>query len=788
MNINRTLKKATVAFIILVFFSQTIFSQYPGELTIEKIMSDHAWLGSFPSNMHWSHNAEELYFRWNPVKHPEDSLYTYKLSSGKVEKLQPEKVLEATPPSGVYSQGKNLMAYSKNNTLYISNIRSAKPLSIYQSQETITPISFSPDAKKLFFRQGNNIFHYDLGKGTILKNSHFQPGKKPDESSNQSTFIEQEEKQLFEVIKQKLDKEEKTKNYHKATARHTHSAVYLDNDQLRNLQISPDEKYIFFTTSVKPNQNVQTEVPEFVNAKGHAKMLKARPKVGVVEKGWKMGLVDLQNDTVYYIKTDLLDGIKRKPDFWSEYEKYRDKEPEAREVYIQGPYFSKDTKYAVIELRTIDNKDRFIVVVNPADASLRILDHQSDEAWIAGPGIGYLQSAASIGFLPDAEHIWFQSEESGWSHLYKLHIPSGKKTALTQGNFEIYDPVISFDEKWWYFTSNPEHPGIRDLYRMPVNGGKMEKITDLKGKVDFSISPDNKHIAIIHSLSNQPPTLHLLKTGKSFPMEKIADGISEEFNQYQWRKAEVVQFKAQDGADVYACLYKPDKSNGAAVIFVHGAGYLQNAHYWWSTYFREYMFHNLLADKGYTVLDIDYRGSAGYGRDWRTGIYRHMGGKDLSDHIDGAKYLIDHIGINPKKIGIYGGSYGGFITLMALFKHPGVFAAGAALRSVTDWAHYNHGYTSNILNTPEEDPDAYRRSSPIYFAEGLEDHLLICHGMVDVNVHFQDVVRLAQRLIELGKDNWEFAVYPVEDHAFTEASSWTDEYKRILKLFESTLR
>ena len=124
---------------------------------------------------------------------------------------------------------------------------------------------------------------------------------------------------------------------------------------------------------------------------------------------------------------------------------------------------------------------------------------------------------------------------------------------------------------------------------------------------------------------------------------------------------------------------------------------------------------------------------------------------------------------------------------MAMFKYPDVFKSGAALRAVTDWAHYNHPYTSNILNTPQTDSLAYYRSSPIYYAEGLQGRLLICHGMVDVNVQFQDVVRLSQRLIELGKNNWELAVYPMEGHAFKEASSWTDEYKRIFKLFEETL-
>jgi dipeptidyl aminopeptidase/acylaminoacyl peptidase len=237
-------------------------------------------------------------------------------------------------------------------------------------------------------------------------------------------------------------------------------------------------------------------------------------------------------------------------------------------------------------------------------------------------------------------------------------------------------------------------------------------------------------------------------------------------------------------------VYKPDsiKSNNAAVLFVHGAGYLQNAHKFWSNYYREYMFHNLLVANGYTVLDVDYRGSDGYGREYRTAIYRHMGGKDLQDYIDVKKFAIDSLGIEEQRVGIYGGSYGGFITLMALLTEPKAFACGAALRSVTDWAHYNHEYTSNILNYPETDSVAYRRSSPIYFAENLEKPLLMLHGMVDDNVQFQDVVRLSQRFIELGKKDWDLAVFPVEAHGFKKASSWTDEYRRIFELFETHLK
>jgi dipeptidyl aminopeptidase/acylaminoacyl peptidase len=256
-----------------------------------------------------------------------------------------------------------------------------------------------------------------------------------------------------------------------------------------------------------------------------------------------------------------------------------------------------------------------------------------------------------------------------------------------------------------------------------------------------------------------------------------------------------MSYKARDGGMVYARLYTPEMVGAKrdpkhpAVVFVHGAGYLQFATKSWSAnYYREHFFHHLLASRGYVVICPDYRASAGYGRDWRTGIYQHMGGKDLDDVVDAAKFLVATEKVNPKRIGVYGGSYGGFITLMAMFTTPDVFAAGAALRPVTDWAHYNHGYTAPILGLPQTNIEAYRRSSPIYFAGGLKGQLLICHGMVDSNVFFQDSVRLVQRLIELRKENWSIAPYPVENHSFTEETSWADEYKRILQLFETNLR
>jgi dipeptidyl aminopeptidase/acylaminoacyl peptidase len=299
-------------------------------------------------------------------------------------------------------------------------------------------------------------------------------------------------------------------------------------------------------------------------------------------------------------------------------------------------------------------------------------------------------------------------------------------------------------------------------------------------------------LADVYSEANRPPELFIERNEPGAQMSKLTTSPTAAWLAFDWIKPQIVMVPASDGVQVPARIFRPSdvgaKPNGAAVIFVHGAGYLHEVVNYWSPYPREYMFNQYLASKGYVVLDMDYRGSAGYGRDWRTAIYRWMGGRDLQDEVDGSRYLQKHFGVNPERIGMYGGSYGGFMTLMALFTAPKSFGAGAALRPVVNWANYNHGYTGRILNMPDVDTLAYRRSSPIYFAQNLEDPLIIMQGMVDTNVHFEGSVELAQRLIELGKTDWWLQPFPVENHGFVRPDSWTDEYTRIFNLFESTIR
>src|SRR5438445_794408 len=524
-------------------------------------------------------------------------------------------------------------------------------------------------------------------------------------------------------------------------------------EQERNPQFSSDDRQIFFVR----NNNIYS-----IDLAGC--LLRVRTKVGDTEQRGRLAIIALPSANVTWLKPFPADTT-------------------TGSFALLG--WNEAGTRALIVAFSDDNKMRFLDAVDPS-AKLTTLESLRDTAWVGGPC-----SDCAGWYGTGSGRVWYASEADGYPHLYTIAPDGTGRQQLTRGRWEVRDVALSPDRRWFYLTTNEVSPFEQHLYRMPVTGGAMEKITTKVGKHTAVVSPDGQLVADVYSYVNRPPDLFLLRDRAGAEMSQLTLSPSGEGLSFACTTPQIVMIPASDGIQVPAHIYKPSdmkaEPNGAAVIFVHGAGYLHNVGDFWSEYPREYMFNQFLASKGYTVLDLDYRGSDGYGRDWRTAIYRHMGGRDLQDQVDASKYLVQTIHVDSKRIGIYGGSYGGFITLMALFTESPHFGAGAALRSVTDWAHYNQGYTSNILNLPQNDTLAYRQSSPIYFAEGLQDPLLMAHGMSDTNVHFQDIVRLTQRFIELGKTRWELAVYPVEDHAFVRPSSWADEYRRIFELFERYL-
>ena len=763
-------------------------------LTIEKIMQDPEWIGGLPENIHWSDNGNKLFFDWNPEGNEKNSLFFITPENHKPQKVTPEEEEKIPSEYGNFNKNRTKKVYTKQADVYLLTINSGEIFQITNTLNYESSPDFNFTENKILFNLNNNLYSWNINNGSTKQLSDFRKGKeKPEKtpwSNDGGKWLYQDQLKLSKVLNERKEKRELRKSERKEKEPVRPKIIYTGENLPSDIQLSPDENYITYVIYHRPQNVTSTKIPVYVTESGFTEESTARSKVGTPYfTSTEMFIYNIEKDTVYKVETENIPGIKKYPDFYNDYEKKKIDMEKERPVIFSSPVWSDNGELAVVSIKSVDNKDRWIMLLDQKSGDLKPVDHQHDEAWIGGPGVGWW-GGGTLGWMPDNKKIYFQSEESGYSHLYTVNIKNEKKKALTSGKFEIYDPFISQNKEYWYFTSNKVHPGERHFYKMPIDGGNPIQLTTLEGRNDVSLSPDESTFAIRYSYSNSPWELYIQKNETGASPEKITNSLTVEFSDYPWRIPEMVTFNAEDGIMVPARLYRPEnpENNGPAVIFVHGAGYLQNAHKWWSSYWHEYMFHNFLVDNGYTVLDIDYRGSAGYGRDWRTAIYRHMGGKDMSDQVDGARFLTEKYNIDPERIGIYGGSYGGFITLMAMFTEPGVFAAGAALRSVTDWAHYNHSYTANILNTPVQDSLAYIKSSPIYYAEGLEGALLMCHGMIDDNVHFQDIVRLSQRLIELGKDNWELAVYPLERHSFVEPGSWTDEYKRIFRLFEENLK
>lgn len=762
------------------------------QLTVENIMRDPKWIGTSPSGIFWSYDSKQIYFKWNPGKNLSDSSYNYVITGNKVSTLSfNEAKLAEDISNGKYNTAKTEIVFVHKDDIFLLNILTGKVSRITQTEAAESNPAFANNDSDIVFAQADNLFAWNIKNGITQQLTNFISGAAPSEfkdDSQQQAWLKNEALQTSSVIKKRSDKADSAKEFLNRNKEKELRKIYVGDKEVQQLTISPDEKFITYTLFEKSNDKT-TVVPSYVNKTGYTSEIPGRNKVGRPDGNYSFFVFDKLKDTVLNISTDSIPGIYDKAEFLKYYpDTNKNAKPILRKVVIQGVYWNENGTAAIADIFSLDYKDRWIMQLDAATAKLSLIDRQHDSAWIAGPGIGWI-GAANIGWINNST-IYFQSEVTGYSHLYSYNISTHKQNAITSGNYEIQKAFLSRDKKYFYLITNEEHPGKQNIYRINNDGSNKIKLTSLTGGYEMFLSPDEKYIAYRYSYQTKPWELYYQETKPNAkPVQVTHKAMSDSFKSYAWRDTKIFTFTDSDGEHVYARIYEPKAGtkNNAAIIFVHGAGYLQNVDYWWSYYFREMMFNNLLADKGYTVMDIDYRASAGYGRDWRTAIYRYMGGKDLDDEVDAAHYLVQNFGIDSTRIGMYGGSYGGFMTMMAMFTQPDVFKAGAALRSVTDWAHYDHEYTAAILNEPFTDSIAYARSSPINFAAGLKGHLLICHGMVDENVHFQDDVRLVQKLIELGKDNWEFAVYPVEDHGFVEASSWTDEYKRILKLFDENL-
>jgi dipeptidyl aminopeptidase/acylaminoacyl peptidase len=755
-------------------------------LTVDSIMRGPALVGYPQTGLRWSGDSARLYFEWRRPGEDEASTWVVGRDGSGLRKLSDEERRSAPPVGGVWDRAhRRVLFVDQGDIVLVDSVAGTRRQITRTTGAEGTPRWARRESAVTFVRE-NNLFLVPLdgGAGGILQLTDIAPRKRDPRETDSQKFIKSEEQKLIEHTRVEAEKKRKAEEKEKVRALPKYELA--DRQSATDLQLAPDEKHVFVLITERTEAAKRPNVPNYVTESSYTEDIPARTFVGDAQDKRTLVVMNLETGKSVAAKSEFAGTIPATD---------ADAKPQPRDVRWGMAQLSEDGSFAVSHVRAANNKDRWLVAVDPDSGTSRVVDALHDDAWVREVG-GFGPNDPSFGWLPDGKRIWFLSERDGWMHLYTVDATTAGATAqqLTQGQWEIESAALSGDRRKFYVTSTEVHPGERHIYSMSIDGGARTKLTSMTGGHSGEVSPDESTVGLVYSYSNKPHEVYVMPNRAGVAAKQVTTTPTDEWRSFKWVEPQLVMYKTRDGVEVYARLFTPEMMGARrdpaapAVVFVHGAGYAQNAHKYWASYYREYMFHNLLASRGYVVLDPDYRASSGYGRDWRTAIYRHMGGKDLDDVVDGAKFLVDTQKVNAKRIGVYGGSYGGFITLMAMFTSPDTFAAGAALRPVTDWSHYNHGYTSNILNEPQADPDAYRKSSPIYFAEGLKGALLICHGMVDTNVLFQDSVRLVQRLIELRKENWSVAPFPVENHGFEEETSWADEYRRILKLFDDNLR
>ena len=774
-------------------------------LSLEQIMADPDWLGNAPENAFWGADSRNLYFEQKRTGSELRDLYAVDIDGRSVDQVPESEWSRHFHGSIAYNAAGDRRTYVYSGDVYVignGGVRQVTRTSASESQPF-----FMSDGRRIGILRDKQVFVHDPGTGLTEQFTDVRFEDDPDKNED-FDVMKEHQKRLFDEFKRvEKDKEEdrqRKERLFKVDDGLAAVPVFMGEDlELQDQSLSPNGRWLLVVTEKKDFKGgKEGSMPNYVTASGYVENETLRTRVGrkgrAPQTAW---LIDLGNGEKHELDPGGLPGIDEDPleDLRKsaveifvaageerEAAEKRLESPETRGVQFRESQWSPDGSEVVLYVRANDNKDRWIATVDFEEKKIVNQHRISDRAWINPYHIEH-------GWLKDNKTLWFLSEDHGYLGLYAKDIDKRRIRTLVAGKHIVVDPALSPSGKHIYYSANAGHPSVYEVWRVDVESGKAEQMTNAGGKNAFSLSPDGSRILVTHSEINRHDDLFVMDNRPGAELRRLTDTMSEAFKAIPWIDPDIVAVPSSHVDEpIYSKVYLPadhDRSRTyPAVMFVHGAGYTQNSDAGWPYYFREGMFHNLLTQHGYVVIDMDFRASEGYGRDWRTAIYRQMGHPELEDFQDGVDYVVANYGVDRERIGVYGGSYGGFMACIAMFRAPGLFQSGAALRPVTDWSHYNHGYTSNILNTPGIDPEAYRRSSPIEFASGLEGSLLLAAGMQDDNVFFQDTVLLVQRLLELQKENFEIAIYPLDPHSFERADSWLDEYRRIFKLFETTLK
>jgi dipeptidyl-peptidase 4 len=496
---------------------------------------------------------------------------------------------------------------------------------------------------------------------------------------------------------------------------------------------SPDSKRIAFM------RFDDSEVPVFpiYNSDGqHGFLEKTRyPKAGDKNPEVKMGIVNSD----------------RKGIVWTDFNPKDDQ-------YFGTPFWMADSKTLWMQWMNRDQNDLIIYAVTPADGKKKIIYEEKQKTWVDWFDDMY--------FLNNGQGFILKSDKTGYGHLYYMDLNGKLKKQLTSGNWRVAD-LIMVDEKAQeiFFTARKEATTRFDLYRVSLKGGDPKRLTFGNYDHNISLSPNGSYF--ISNYSNlQTPTQTALIDRDGKIIRQLANSKGSEFANYKLPETNLVYYKTRDGLSLPMTVTLPlnfDASKKYPVwISIYGgpdAGTVYDRfkspvgqNYWW-------------AKEGIIQVAIDNRSAGHLGKTGMNYIYRQLGKYEIDDYVDAVNFLKSKGYVNENKVGITGGSFGGYITAMALTYAADVFTHGIANYSPTDWALYDTHYTERFMGTPQNNPEGYKLTAPLTYADKLKGTLRIVHGTMDDNVHMQNSIQLVNKLQDLNK-HFEFMLYPGERHGF----------------------
>jgi len=391
-------------------------------------------------------------------------------------------------------------------------------------------------------------------------------------------------------------------------------------------------------------------------------------------------------------------------------------------------------------------------------------------------------------FFADGRRFLWASERSGFRHLYLYDI-SGKQIAqLTHGDWEVEDRAIVDEQtQTVYFTSTKKSPIERQFYSVALAGADPAELTHDHGTHAVSMAPDGGHFLDTYSTARTPPQQRLYNSDGSL-VATLEENKVPELEKYHLQPVEFFTVPGANGTPLDAAMIKPAGFDPAhkypVIVYLYGGPHGQEVRDQWQG--SNLLWHELMAEKGFVIFVLDNRGTAGRGHNFETPIYHHFGKVELADQLAGVKWLSNQPYIDGSRVGIWGWSFGGYMTCMAMLRGGGAFKAGFAGAPVTDWRRYDTIYTERYMGTPQENPDGYRDSSPVNFAAGLAGKLLIAHATGDDNVHFSNSVALSEKFVEAQKYA-EFLIYADRGHGISDTPARVHVFNRVTQFFVENL-